>query len=135
MRKSIILTALVLAVVAAIMATVSAYYFALIPGLLALALGFYGMKLSKARTQPKKTAQLAILLGALAICLSVYNLVFAPKQELTISNTTEKIEEPTPDDIDDEDFSDEELDELENEVTPLIKPTDAVPPPANIIKK
>ncbi|MFB9052814.1 hypothetical protein ACFFVB_06940 [Formosa undariae] len=137
MRKTIILTALVLAVIAAIMATRSTYYYAYIPGLLAIALGFYGMQLSKDHIQHKKTAQLAILLGGLAICLSSYNLIFSSNPESIPSQATEKIEESIPEEEEEmeEDFSDEELDAVENEIMPSIKKIDSVPPPANIIKK
>ncbi|CDF79985.1 hypothetical protein (DUF2232) [Formosa agariphila KMM 3901] len=111
MRKISVVTALVLAIIATIWATLPAFTFAIIPGITAILLGYYGLQLSKHNIKSKKTAQLAMLLSGLALILLAYKFIFIPKEIVSPQKETieqQALENETDDTLDD-------LEELEAE--------------------
>ncbi|WP_066217840.1 hypothetical protein [Formosa haliotis] len=93
MRKLIIISALILAIVATLLSTMPWFKLAFIPSGLALLLGGYGIHISKQKVNPKKTAQLSVLLAGIALVLSFYKLLFT-NSEIDKQEAVEQKETP-----------------------------------------
>ncbi|PNW29763.1 hypothetical protein [Formosa algae] len=114
MRKTSVISALILAVVATILATLPASLYATIVALVAILLGVLGWRLSTDKLQAKSTSQLAILLSTIALILSVYKYIFIPV-DIKESTPTEQHQEEDDfdDDADYDDSLDNDLEEVE----------------------